>query len=241
MKKHLKIFILLILPALCVNGQTIGLMHRNPAVITKYQERSVNFGFRQFCCDHTTEQGADEVYFLILGERSDGKRVFEFLRRPGNETHWDMNDGNQGNDRDLSDGGDSHCLTNRFLATFNLPEGLSYNFTIMVCEEDGGTSAAYQQAAAELLKQSSDPYSLSASLILEVMNTFGIKITDTDDYMGIFGLSVSNRGGNLTSSWVAKEGIVHIQPDADYPGNANRTEIRMNHDGSNYVGWFFVQ
>lgn len=229
MKKSLFVFILLSE----IFSLKLFAQHKN--------EKTLVFGFRQFCCDKTTENGADELYFLIVGKSQDGETFFNFARWPGIDSHIDMNDGGQPNDMDQKGGGDSHCITNRDIVRFKVSDGNSFNFTIIVCEEDRGNSGQYQKAAEEILSKSDDPYAQSGAAILAVLNKFGIKINDTDDYMGMFGVSVSSNNGNITTSYKAKEGIDHIIPDPDDPGNIHKKEIRMNHDGSNYVGWFHVE
>lgn len=188
---------------------------------------------RAFCCEQTTEKSADEVYFLIYA-RKKGSNHAELIRWPSN--HIDMNDGNQPDDNLY---GDSHCIRNRGMYNFQLEDGESYDFLVFVCEEDGGTSKDYQDLAQFILSQNSDPYSIAGSAILKAMKRFNINLQDTDDWMGVFGLTTSCDGG-VETTWYAKDGIIENQPDESEVGNRNRRKFRMNHDGSNYVGWFVV-
>lgn len=208
-----------------------------PNIVAK-KTKAVNLQvyFRQLCCDKTTELGADEVYIIVLGKSSTGQ-VYSG-REPGPEAHWDMNDGNQGTD---NPNGDSHCITNKQLFYGNIEDGETWWFNIQVGEEDGGTTRGIQEKAADILSMIDNPYAQGAAAILSVLNQFGFCFEDTDDWMGMIGVQVTNQGGQLQIHWNGKEGIVHSIPDPDDPGNPAKMEFRMNHDGSNYVGWFGVQ
>lgn len=190
----------------------------------------------KLCCDKTTEHGADEVYLLVFGRRSDGATFG--ARIPGNNQHWDMNDGNQPTDNPR---GDSHCITNKLLMQGDLAEGQSWDVSVTVMEEDGGTGKPAQEVAAALLAESGDPYAASAGTILGILTRLGFFYTDTDDWMGSFGVRITNKQGQTEVSWNPKERMVHSIPDPEAPSNPRRREFRMNGDGSNYVGWFEVR
>jgi hypothetical protein len=193
---------------------------------------------RQFCCDKTTEAGADEVYLIVTGRSSNGYELN--VRKPGTNLHWDMNDGDQGNDRDKV-AQDSHCITDRPVATLDIAEGETWNINIALCEEDGGTSQDYQQIASQLLIKIGDPFSVSAGVFLNALTQLGLFIRDTDDWMGMIGVKVTKRQGKLEVQYKGKDGIVSSGRDPDYPGAMERAELRMNHDGTNYVIWLGVR
>ena len=115
-------------------GEGLDLVNR---IITNY-DGSISFSLfmRELCCDKTTEQGADEVYIIISGKKSDGA-VYD-NREPGNSRHWDMNDGSQPTN---NPNGDSHCITDRVLFTGDLKDGQTWWLNVIVGEEDGGTSS----------------------------------------------------------------------------------------------------
>ncbi len=198
--------------------------------------KSFDLFTRLLCCDKTTEQGADEVYITILGTKK-GSNDF-YTRIPSTTTHWDMNDGNQGTDNPT---GDSHCISNRTLFHGELKPGETYFLNVSICEEDGGTTKKYQEIAAEIIKQSGDPYVATAGELISIITKLGGFFTDTDDWMGMFGVKVTNNDGVISVEWSSKEGIIHMIPDHDFPSDINRKELRMNHDGSNYVGWFGIR
>lgn len=192
--------------------------------------------FRQLCCDKTTEHGADEVYITILGSKIGSGDIY--VRAPASKSHWDMNDGNQPTD---NPSGDSHCLTNRTLFSGELKPGESYYLNVTVCEEDGGTTQVYQEIASEIAKKIPNPYVAGAGQILGVVTSLGGFIKDSDDWMGMFGVQVKNVDGVISVEWKAKERLKHLNPDPSYSTDNNRREIRMDGDGSNYVGWFGVR
>jgi hypothetical protein len=199
--------------------------------------QTVRLGMRQICCDKTTEAGADEVYILVYGRRSDGQATFE-QRLPGPGMHWDMNDGDQPTD---NPNGDAHCRTNKNLFTGEIPAGQSWDVVVLVMEEDGGTSAQWQRAASSAAIKSGNPYAIAAGSILAVYTSlFGAIINDTDDYIGSFAAHITNDCGSIHVDWRPIDRVAHMIPDPNYPGNANRREFRMNGDGSNHVGWYYV-
>lgn len=197
--------------------------------------KSFRLFMRQLCCDKTTEQGADEVYILVMGQKNDGTKYFD--RSPAANYHWDMNDGNQPTD---NPSGDSHCITGKTLFSGDLADGQTWWLNVVIAEEDGGTSKAYQAAAAALLKAIPNPYTAAAGVVIGAMTALGFNITDSDDWMGMYGVKVTNNGGTINVEWTSKEGLVSATPDPDDRGNPAKKEFRMNHDGSNYVGWFGV-
>lgn len=210
-------------------------------VITSYSEtkkikkekRSFELFMRQLCCDQTTELGADEVYILITGRNNFGE-IFN-TRIPGDQAHWDMNDGDQPTD---NSSGDSHCVTNKMFFQSVIEDGETWSFNIAFMEEDGGTSKDFQEKGAIILKQIDDPYAKGAGQIIETFNKLGIFIHDTDDWMGMAGVTVSKKAGeDVRVSWTAKEGVLNMQRDPDDKNNERKVELRMNHDGSNYVAW----
>lgn len=192
---------------------------------------------RQLCCDDTVEdQGADEVYILVFGRRTDGATFA--ARIPGEKQHWDMNDGNQPTD---NPSGDSHCITGKSLFSGDLAPGQSWNLSVTVMEEDGGTTKTAQQVVGALLIETGDPYAAAAGTIIGGLAKLGVFITDTDDWPGSIGVRISNNNGSLRTEWRSKERIVDSIPDPDDKGNPNKREFRMNGDGSNYVAWFGVR
>lgn len=191
---------------------------------------------RQFCCDHTTEHGADEVYFIVTGMSNKGQEMN--VRKPGTSLHWDMNDGAQPIDNPW---GDSHCITMRNVCTVDIDDGETWDINIALCEEDGGTTKLYQEIASELLVEIGDPFAVGAGTLLGALTELGVNVRDSDDWMGMIGVRVTNNGGRLSVAYHGKDGIVSGTRDPDDPGNMSKAEFRMNHDDSNYVIWLGVR
>jgi len=186
----------------------------------------------QLCCNKTTESGADEVYILVMGQSSDGRKYFD--RAPAPNAHWDMNDGDQPND---NSSGDSRCISNKTLFSGDLANGQTWWLNIVISEEDGGTSRSFQENAGNLLIATGNPYAATAGAILQGLSALGFNITDSDDWMGMVGVKVTNNNGAISVEWTSKEGI---SSGNDQP-QATANVFTMNHDGSDYSGGFAIQ
>ena len=220
------------------NRTAIGPWERFTLVVHGKSEARAGLFMRQICCDKTTEAGADEVYFIIAGRSNTGRELF--ARLPGPSDHRDMNDGDQGTKPYSGYSGDAHCVANGSL--FNdIRDGETWNFAVLVMEEDGGTSRDYQSLASQALKMIDHPIAQAAGHILGVLTKLGLFFNDTDDYIGSFGVQATNHGGAITTEWRNGDRVVLSQNDPDAPGDPNRHEFRMNGDGSNYVGWFSIR
>jgi hypothetical protein len=195
--------------------------------------RQVELSMQGFCCDKTTEAGADEVYILVYGRSSNGQ-TYE-ARIPGPQ-HWDMNDGNQPDD---NPSGDSHCIHNKSLFVGELPDGGSWDLLVMVMEEDNGDSSKWQKAVSKAAISSGNPYAVVGGAILAAYTElFGGIIHDTDDYIGSYAVHIAN--GQI--SWKPVDRVVHVIPwGGSDSTNPARREVRMNGDGSNYVGWYQIK
>jgi hypothetical protein len=197
-----------------------------------------SLGFRMLCCDKTTEKGADEVYIVLIGKSNTGRNIVS--RLPNANGHWNMNDGSQGSKPASGYDGDAHCISDGVLFA-DIRDGETWNFAVMIMEEDGGTTKDYQKFASEILKQVDDPYLKAGGVVLDLLTRLGLWATDTDDYIGSFGVQVTNKGGQINVTWRDAERISRSTPDPDAPNDPKRHEFRFNGDGSNYVGWFHVR
>jgi hypothetical protein len=191
--------------------------------------QSIRLRMMSLKCDKTTEAGADEVYLLVYGRRSDGK-TFQ-AKEPGG--HWDMNDGDQPWD---NPNGDSRGITSKQLFVGDLPSGQSWSLGVMILEEDGGTTKDMQQIGAYLLKESGDPYGVTVGTLLSLLTKLGVWATDTDDYIGSFAVQVSNNNGNITSRWKSIDRVTSSEGDS----NSLEYKFRMGGDGSNYIGHYRI-
>lgn len=194
--------------------------------------RRVGIHMRGLACDKTTESGADEVFIMVIGRRSDGTVYAE--RIPGEGQHWDMNDGDQPTN---NSSGDSHIIAGKDLFVAELPQGQTWEVLFTIREEDNGNTAKAQAAAAALLVNSRNPYAAGAGAILGALTVAGMRVDDTDDTIGSFGAQIYNDKGNLIMTWKNVDRVASEIVGTDGRGN-NGHEFRMNGDGSNYVGWY---
>lgn len=201
--------------------------------------KAAQLGFREFCCDNTTEHGADEVYMVIVGTADSGRKIV--ARLPGEQSHWDMNDGDQGKKPAAGYGGDARCITDGVL--FNdIKEGEEWQFVVLMMEEDGGTSRDYQSLASQIAQQVPNPYVRGGGVVLDVLTNLGLWKTDTDDFMGSAKIFVAKHNGALHVDWDRGDPRCELsQDDPEAKGNTMRHEFRFKGDGSNYVGWFHVR
>jgi hypothetical protein len=181
-------------------------------------------------CDDTTEAGADEVYILAFGKRSDGATYT--VRHPGDGAHWDMNDGNQPTD---NPNGDSHRITNKTIFVGDLTPGQSWDVLFMVMEEDGGTTKTVQEIGAGFLVESGNPYAIAGGVALGILTSLGLFIRDTDDYIGSFAVHIVNENGAIRVVWRTVDRVF-----AQYTFK-NGFEFDMNGDGSLYKAWVYYE
>lgn len=208
-----------------------GLDRENPILTNLDGGITFQLEVRQLCCNKTTESGADEVYIMVMMQGDDKSNKY-FDRVP--PSHWDMNDGDQPTN---NPNGDSHCITQRPLYYGDLKDGETKWFNIVVSEEDGGNTSGYQAAASSLLIKTGNPYAVGAGIVIGALTELGFSITDSDDWMGMFGVKVTNNHGQMSVVWVPKDGVAGshsniMQPNADFT---------LTHDGSNYTGSFVVR
>jgi hypothetical protein len=203
---------------------------------------AVRLVIAEFCVDKTTEAGADEVYVLTMGRRSDGATFSS--RSPSDapgkaQGHWDMND-NKTLPKDNRNG-DAHCRTEKTLFNGELEPGQSWDLNVLFMEEDGGTSKPFQELAAAIATSSGNPYAVAGGTVLAGITKLGGWIKDSDDYVGNFGVHIANDQGTIKVSWNGKERIATSNPDPSAKTEPRHREFRMNGDGANYVAWMQVR
>ena len=195
---------------------------------------TVRLKLRTLVCNKTTEAGADEVYVLVIGNRSDGAKYTARIPADAPHSaagHWDMNDGNQPTD---NPSGDSRRITNKQLFIGDVSPGQRWDVVILIMEEDGGNSKKWQEAASAAAIESGNPYAIAGGVILATFTKlFGGIVNDTDDYIGSFAVSIANNGGNVTTDWRAIDRVSSSQ-------GAEEREFGMNGDGSAYIGTYGV-
>jgi hypothetical protein len=190
-------------------------------------------------CMDTTEAGEDEVYIILIGKTSDGRVVQARLPAdmPHEEAgHWNMNDGDDDNNKHIN---------GIRLATADLASGQSIAWDVLLMEEDGGTSARWQELASAILKETGDPYALAAAGILDFMKKVGFKIVDDkDEFLGAWSVVVTNKGGTLNTEWRAMNRIFQEDPerkDQFLPRNSHRFYLNGGNNDQRYHMTCYVQ
>jgi hypothetical protein len=187
-------------------------------------------------CEKTSDLTSDEIYITILGYKKHSKEIY--TRLPENTGVWKMNDGDQGADNPV--GSPSHHITNRILFNGELKPGESYDFSIALCEEDKVGGKKYQEIAADIIKKSASPYFVTAAALYKITSDLGGYIVGNDDWIGMYGLKVTNTNGLITTEWWNKEGVVKSYTNPSAPKNNNRRVFQMNHADANYICDFEV-
>jgi hypothetical protein len=188
-------------------------------------------------CDDTTESGADEVYILAAGKKSDGS-VFS-QRWPSNNPHqasghWDMNDSG---DAANNPSGDSRHITNKTLFVNYLNPGESWDIIFAFMEEDlGSTGEDALPGLAKALQTTPNAYAIAAGTFLQFLTDLGImKVNvDSDDYIGSMALHVTNDGGKIVTEWREVDRVSKLP-------FKNAFEFDMTGDDSIYKAWIYTQ
>jgi hypothetical protein len=190
---------------------------------------------RGLACDDTTEEGADEVFIMVIGRRTDGATFHS--RWPAEGQHWDMNDGDQPTD---NPSGDSHMITKKPLFAGELSAGQSWDVVVAIMEEDGGNSKQAQEAASDLLIASANPFAVTGGILLKAITNAGLKfINDTDDFIGSFAVHIANDNGTIKVTWNSVDRVKSEITGIDNMADRGH-EYRMLGDDSDYVGWYHI-
>jgi hypothetical protein len=195
---------------------------------------------KSLTCNHTTENGADEVYILVYATKDGGKPSLQrFPVDAPHEArgHWDMNDSDQPTDNCC---GDSHIITDRKLGNYRFVGGQTLELSILLMEEDGGSTKQFQTVAAALSQKVPNPIVQGAGKIIGALTELGVYTTDTDDLIGSVNLEfestdmTGNSGYNY--KWSAGE---RFSGDDGGPWPLTKeVTLDFNGDGSRYRATF---
>ena len=144
-------------------------------------------------CGKTTEAGEDEVYMPVGAVNSVTGRT-SFVA-PGSESHWDMNDSGEKQERNV----------NFVVHNGALPAGSTTDVNVLIMERDGGSPAQAIQVAAGVAGAISggNPVVVAGAAIAGLLAR--LLPTDTDDWIGGFALRAVNADGRVTLSWQSGE------------------------------------
>ena len=178
-------------------------------------------------CAGTTEQGHDEVYFLLGGVDGKGQ---EFHKRgpdptqgadADNGTAWDMNDSGDNQKRDF----------NAILHEGVLESGESATMNFAFMESDKTNFGDTLQAAAKIAENIfQDPTAKAAVGAVEFIGSQWP--TNQDDFLGSFYLQVRNANGNV---YIANTSPgQHAEFAFPYTQGGNSFTYRVRHDDGDY-------
>jgi len=171
-------------------------------------------------CFKTTEAGEDEIYIVISGRSSDGQSFK--ARLPNDAGHWDLNDGE----------GDPPVL-NQDLMRFDMAEGSSLDFTVMVLEEDGGTIGGWTNLAGGALTLVDQGLGELIGVIGELFN-----FKDSDDFIGAVAVHIEMTNGQALATF---KPLDRVEGGWDTSSYWLKRPVSMNGDGSSYQMVFEVK
>jgi len=192
------------------------------------QFRRARLVLRHLGCGKTTEQGHDEIYYVLAGQHGDGTPFH--LRGPdaiqGGDADggsaWDMNDSGDERDRDV----------NAVLYDGQLAPGSSAKLVFVLFESDGadmGDVLAFAGDVATVV--SSDPYVDTAAKVAKLVAQH--IPSNKDDFIGSFSVQILNDNGELRIRELraGSYASIHEAADSAFPG---QFVMHLNHDDGDY-------
>jgi len=199
------------------------------------QFRHAQMVLRHLGCGKTTEQGHDEIYYVLAGQHGDGTK-FSFQGPDAIQggdadggSAWDMNDSGDARDRDI----------NAVLYEGQLAPGQAAKIVLILFERDGTDLGQVVHLASEAAKSmSTDPYVTVAAKIADLVAKY--IPSNTDDFIGSFSLQIFNDNGQLRirELMAGSYASVYEAADSAYPG---QFVMRLNHDDGDYWTRFEVR
>ena len=191
----------------------------------------ITIGFKEFCCDNTTEWGNDEIYFLISAKFSNGNELNKIV--PDGYGNIYMND----------DKGDHICIGSKELVSFLLEDEDSVIFVVTIMEQDGNNAKPYlknQAFLSNLLLPQIEFSKSDAAISSKLISLFPPKKKDVDDWIGTLEISINKNKGIINSEWhiVNKRNKDNLVLNLD---ENNSYFINFDHQRPRYKGWFYVK
>jgi Ig-like domain from next to BRCA1 gene len=190
-------------------------------------------------CDKTTEQGHDEVYYILAGVDGAGQKIS--ARGPNatqgavadDQTAWDMNDSGKEKDQTF----------NAVLYEGALDANQTASFAFSFLESDHTNPGDQIKAAAKLVETIGEdlkqPVLVLAGKIAEFFA--GLIPTNQDDFLGNFQLRLHNDPSYPNLVVEAFElGIYTTILDGSNLNNGHFT-LQFKHDGAVYAAYFRVE
>ena len=197
-----------------------------PSEVASWAKR-VRLTLLHLGCARTTEEGHDEVCYIIGGVDGSGNAISG--RGPyasqgadaDDDTAWDMNDSGDKRDRDL----------NAVIYDGPLAPGQSTQLLFVFYESDGTDVGAALEAAGSLASKLGVIWT-PLEFIGKGLELIGSRIpSDSDDVLGRFGVRIHNDGGTVK--------IEEVVPGAstllyEPPGSTGQFVLNMTQSGGNY-------
>jgi len=182
-------------------------------------------------CIKTTEQGEDEIYFIVTAKTSDG-RTFK-SRVPKGEKHYSVNDGNDDENRVRFKGG-------KELLRIPLELDQSAIITVTVMEQDRGDQSKWADLAENIVRESGTNTGWEAWLVATIGSLFA---NNPDDHVGTFEIRV----GKTKHEWKAISGVSILgrHPNDPYyhqlPPQENLRTIKFRGSGRYSANFIFLR
>jgi hypothetical protein len=140
--------------------------------------------------------------------------------------------------------GDSRKITNKTLFDGDLPEGMTWDLTFFVMEEDGGNPEKVLNSIQNVSKKvggEDNPLvkvlGVAVGFLMPIAKLF--PNIDTDDYIGSFRVTVTRKGGVAVPAWEMLDRGKITHRNVNGLGE-DEIEIIMDGDGSQYPGWYRI-
>lgn len=192
-------------------------------------------------CAHTTEQGADEVFYMFGADyggdvRSShrGPTPLESADADGG-TAWEANDSGSAQDRHL----------NAMICNAGLEKGQHVTLGFAFNESDGTDIGAGVKAAGALAGTvgtiaAATPWGMPLKIGGAIVGAIGGFIPkNEDDHLGSFTLRARNDGGRLVLDRLSVGDYTWIVRDLDH--STGTFAVRFRHDDGDYTAEFVVR
>jgi hypothetical protein len=190
-----------------------------------------NLILHHLTCHHTTEQGHDEVYYLVGGRDGVGQQFSK--RGPSGAEGADADDGTAW---DMNDSGDKkYRQLDATVLHFALSPGQSVEASLALMESDGTNYGATVAAAAKIAATvANNPYVTVAAAIAGLLAQFIPK--NQDDHLGSFFFRVRNDQGLLNLAEVGPGQYTAMNEPLNR--QTGQFAVKVQHDDGDYDARF---
>lgn len=196
-----------------------------------FREEQLTLTMPSLQCKKTTENGSDEIYQIIIYQKSDGVR--DSRRLPLDHLWHSANV--SGLDNDIHWGE---------ILTFDLAPGDRIDILGLIMESDEGTPDMYKNVASELFATSffqdlingkTPTFQIIPGILARIKNQFDID--NADDWIGGYICTFQNTGTGITKTYRTAINLTNPS-NAQQPvptSGSNKTTYKFAGDGSLYI------